>query len=109
MKTVISEYLEKLEVGPQQSYKNLAVFPLVSNYKVNLDYITLDEAVAANLIDIVEIDDGGYVPELKVANKSPVKILIIDGGRGRTCWRQAEPYCQYNNTSQRRIDDNHTS
>ncbi|MEW6440770.1 MAG: DUF6569 family protein [bacterium] len=79
METVIRSYLQETRIGGRQDYKNLTVFPLLSAQAATLDYLTLDEALAANLIEITEIDAGGSVPELKLLNKSPRKVLIFDG------------------------------
>ena len=79
MNTIIGKYLEQLKVGRKQSYKNLALYPLLSTYNVGLEYLLLDEALSENLIEIVEKDSDGSVPELKVMNKSPKMILILDG------------------------------
>ena len=79
MDTIIGKYLEQLKVGRKQSYKNLAMYPLLSTYSLNLEYLLLDEALSQNLIEIVEKDDGGSVPELRVMNKSNEMILILDG------------------------------
>ena len=79
MDTVIKNYMEQMKVGRKQSYKNLALYPLLSTYSVGLEYLLLDEALRENLIEIVEKDDGGSVPELRVMNKSPRMILILDG------------------------------
>ena len=45
MDTVIKNYLEQLKVGRKQSYKNLALYPLLSTYSVGLEYLLLDEAL----------------------------------------------------------------
>ena len=79
MDTVIKNYLEQMKVGRKQSHKNLALYPLLSTYSVGLEYLLLDEALRENLIEIVEKDDGGSVPELRVMNKSNKMILILDG------------------------------
>jgi hypothetical protein len=79
MDTVINNYLEQLKVGRKQSYKNLVLYPLLSTYSVGLEYLMLDEALGENLIEIVEKDSDGSVPELRVMNKSPKMILILDG------------------------------
>ena len=79
MDTVIKNYLEQIKVGRKQSYKNLALYPLLSTYNVGLEYLLLDEALRENLIEIVEKDSDGSVPELKVVNKSQIMILILDG------------------------------
>ena len=79
MQTIIKSYLEQIKIGRKQSHKNLAMFPLLSTYSVPLDYLILDEALSEGLIEVVEVDKGGSVPELKVINKSPKMVLILDG------------------------------
>ena len=79
MENIIKNYLEQLKVGRKQSYKNLALYPLLSTYNLGLEYLMLDEALSENLIEIVEKDSDGSVPELRVMNKSPKMILILDG------------------------------
>lgn len=79
MQTHIQDYLGESKIGRKQSYKNLSVFPLLSPYSVSMDYLTLDEALAEEAIDIVEVDEGGSVPELKVINRGARKVLILDG------------------------------
>ena len=79
MDTIIKNYLEQLKVGRKQSYKNLALYPLLSTYSSGLEYLLLDEALSENLMEMVELDSDGSVPELKVVNKSSKMILILDG------------------------------
>jgi len=79
MDTVIKNYLEQIKVGRKQSHKNLALYPLLSTYSSGLEYLLLDEALSENLMEVVELDSDGSVPELKVVNKSPEMILILDG------------------------------
>ena len=79
MQTVIQNYLNEAKIGRKQSHRNLAIYPLLSSYTVWLEYITLDEALSRGLIEVSERDEGGSVPELKVINKSPCLILILDG------------------------------
>jgi hypothetical protein len=79
MQNVIDEYLGQAKVGRKQSYKNLAIYPLLSTYSIALDYILLDEALNEALIDVVEVDEAGDVPNLKVINKSERMVLILDG------------------------------
>ena len=75
MQNLIKNYIDGINVGDVQSYKNLAVFPLVSDYALDLDYLTLDEALEEDAIDVVELDEDGSVPELKVVSKSELMIL----------------------------------
>jgi hypothetical protein len=79
MPQLIKTYMDKIQIGAEQSYKNLAVFPVLSDYVIPFDYLTLDEALTEDLIEVVEIDKGGSVPELRVINKSDKMVLILDG------------------------------
>ena len=79
MENTLPKFLEKISVGPEQSYKNMAVFPLLANQGIDIEFITLDEALAQRALVITEIDESGHVPELKVVNNSGQKILLLDG------------------------------
>ena len=79
MEETIKTYLAQAKIGRKQSYKNLALFPLLSTYSLDLDYLLLDEALSEGVIEVIEVGEGGTVPELKVINKSPRMILILDG------------------------------
>jgi hypothetical protein len=79
MENIIKDYLDTIQISNVQSHKNLSVFPLLSEYVVAFDYLTLDEALSQNLIEVVELDIDGSVPELKVVNKSDRMVLILDG------------------------------
>ena len=79
MDTVIKNYLEQIKVGRKQSFKNLSIYPLLSTYSSGLEYLLLDEALAGGFMEVVELDNDGSVRELKVVNKSPEMILILDG------------------------------
>ncbi|MDZ7700420.1 MAG: DUF6569 family protein [Deltaproteobacteria bacterium] len=70
MDKIIGNFLEQLKVGRKQSHKNLAVYPLLSTYAIGLDYLLLDEALSQSMIEVVELSEGGSVPELKVVNTS---------------------------------------
>jgi hypothetical protein len=79
MQHIIDQYIGGLKLGRRQSYKNLTVFALLSDYAANLDYLTLDEALAKDAIEVTEVSQGGSVPELKVVNRSDRMVLILDG------------------------------
>lgn len=78
MDEVIAKYIYQMELGDMQEYKGMSVFPLY-NGGDNSDYITLKEALDANLLTVTEIDESGSVPELKVINKANVPVLLLDG------------------------------
>jgi hypothetical protein len=79
MESIIQDYMEQAKIGRKQSSKNLAIFPLLSNDRLDLEYLLLDEALAEGMIEVAEVSEGWSVPELKVFNKSPLMILILDG------------------------------
>ena len=79
MQDTINEFIGGLKLGRKQSYKNLTVFALLSDYNADSDYLTLDEALAKDLIEVGEVSRGGSVPELKVVNRSDRMVLILDG------------------------------
>ena len=79
MQHIINQYVGGLKLGRRQSFKNLTVFALLSDYAADLDYLTLDEALAKDLIEVKEVSHGGSVPELKVLNRSGRMVLILDG------------------------------
>jgi len=75
----IQAYLETLKQGGKQSHLNLTMIPLLSSTGGEPDYLTLEEGLSQGLVVITEISTGGSVPELKLINKSPNKVLIADG------------------------------
>ncbi len=79
MLKALQEYLTTLKIGRKRVYKNLALFPLLSSYRAAVDYITLDEAMEGDLMEVTEVDEAGSVPELKVINKHSGMVLIMDG------------------------------
>jgi len=51
MQEVIREYLEGAKIGRKQTYKNMAVFPLLSEYSLSLEYMLLDELLSTGRIN----------------------------------------------------------
>lgn len=79
MKKLISDYVSHITMGAEQRYRNMVVFPLLSDRRCAADYLLLDEALNANLVLITEVGEGGSVPELEVENHSDGNLLILDG------------------------------
>jgi hypothetical protein len=79
MDRIVQSYVEQLQIGEEQSLKNLTVYPLFSSQQAYFAYLTLDEVLIRGLVEIGEIDSQGSVPELRLTNKSDLMILILDG------------------------------
>ena len=79
MDAVIVKHLSGLEFGEPQCLKNMEVLPLFVAVKDSLEYLTLDEALGKKLLHVTEVGAGGTVPNLKVANRAKVPVLVLDG------------------------------
>ncbi|HPW17725.1 MAG TPA: hypothetical protein PLP83_05035 [Candidatus Aminicenantes bacterium] len=75
----VETYLLEMELGAGQSFENMTVFGLLRARDGGPEYITLREALERGAFTITEVSEGGSVPELMVANKGDVAVLILDG------------------------------
>lgn len=75
----ILEPLESVEVAGVTQAAGLQVFGLRWSSGNGHDYVTLDEALEKQLLDVTEVDVGGQVPALKVVNKSGQMIFLMAG------------------------------
>lgn len=71
--------VELLKLGPAQTSRGLAVFPLFAETRGGPWYVTLAEAIGSGQARVTEVDQGGSVPELSVVNKGDTRVLILDG------------------------------
>ncbi|MDD3626905.1 MAG: hypothetical protein PHV06_06255 [bacterium] len=69
------------EIGDPVIYKSLVIFPVINpeSQEPPHDYITLADALAEDLLDIKEIDEGGSVNTLSATNKSNRYIYLMAG------------------------------
>ena len=70
MNNTINTYLGSLHIGSNRHTKTCPCTRSSARRGLNLDYLLLDEALAGNVIEIAEVNQGGSVPELKVVNKA---------------------------------------
>lgn len=75
----IRDFLSELEIGEIKTYRNLVLLPLYNSKKITGSYLTLDDALQQEVLEITEVDNAGSVPELKVANSADIPVLILDG------------------------------
>ena len=79
MNTHLEQALTRLEFGDVQQSGSVVIIPLFTAGNKGPDYITLREAMAAELLTVREISEAGSVPELRVENTADVPVLIVDG------------------------------
>lgn len=79
MHTQITQTLLHLQLGEPVAFQNLSMFPLLDGTMGSPDYLTLEEALQANLVTVSEVHEGGVVNNLKVTNRAPQAVLIVDG------------------------------
>lgn len=71
--------LLEMELGAGTSFENMTVFELLRPKNGGPEYITLREAIESGSFAVTEVSEGGSVPELMVANKGEVAVLLLDG------------------------------
>ena len=76
---ILSETLSSLEIGQPVTIENLTVFPLKAPWNRSPDYLTLDEALAAEGVTVSEISESGSVPELSLENRTESGVALFDG------------------------------
>jgi len=79
MTNTIQEQLQRIRPGEIQQFRNVSIYPLSLETANVVVHLVLKEALDNDLIVIREVDEGGHVPELVVANYADQSILILDG------------------------------
>lgn len=59
MTDTIETYLTKIQIGAEQSFKNLSIFPLLSDCSIPFDYLTIEDAISKDLVEMVDIKQNG--------------------------------------------------
>ncbi len=71
---------ESLTFGTTMSFEGLSVLPVFAKTQSQkIDYLTLDEAIKDELVQITEVNQGGNVPELLFENHASKPVLLVDG------------------------------
>ncbi|EDN68961.1 conserved hypothetical protein [Beggiatoa sp. PS] len=79
MNPIINQYIDSLNLGSIQVFKNMAIVPLFLKNDTGPDYLTLQEALDKKVLKITELSESGSVPELKVENTGTEYVLLLDG------------------------------
>lgn len=79
MEYEIPNIIENFEFGETKSFKNLSVTPIFSKKRPKIEYVSLDEALEKQYLEIKEKTESGSVPELLAINESDFRVLALDG------------------------------
>src|SRR5262249_10252185 len=79
MSANINELLGTTQVGDPQGAGDLQVFGLHWQAVPGPLYATLEEAIAAKVLEITEISEGGSVPLLRAVNSSDRMVFLMAG------------------------------
>ncbi len=79
MENAVKIRLQSLQLGEAQTYKNIAIVPIIALADGAFEYLTAGEDLAAQKIAITETSTAGSVPELMVINRGNKPVLLVDG------------------------------
>jgi hypothetical protein len=71
--------LSDLQIQEPISTGTLTVVPLTRSDTREADYLTLEQALQTNSVEVTEVSDQGFVPELLLLNLGDCPVLLIDG------------------------------
>lgn len=75
----IIEFIEQCKLAKKQFFQNLTVFPLIGLERFKPFYSTLQEALADDCIQLLELDEQGTVSDIRLVNRGKKPVLIIEG------------------------------
>lgn len=79
MEKRVGQLLQSAKLGDKIEYKNMIIFPIISDEKNDYKFLTIDEALDNEYVEVQEMSDMGDVPNLRLKNLSRQKIFILDG------------------------------
>jgi hypothetical protein len=77
--SVVAECISHISLGEPQAFRNLVLYPLITEQEVKPGYQLLDDALANGSARITEVSESGSVPELKFTNDGDRPVLLLDG------------------------------
>ena len=80
MNETLARALQSLEISGPVSHGLLHIFPLQGDTHAEQDIYLLEGALEAGTLHIEELHEAGSVPELRVVNEGPLRVLILEGG-----------------------------
>jgi len=79
MSRTVSEILKSVKIGEPQNHANMQIYPLYIQNGHERGYRTLEEALESQEINILEVSEGGSVPNLAVENTGKLPVLMVVG------------------------------
>lgn len=76
---ILNDFVAGLKFGDTQKYGRLTIRPVIAEGDFTLPFLTLEEALAKDAIEITEAHEAGSVPELLVKNKGDADVILIEG------------------------------
>lgn len=73
-----SNIWSRVKAGEPRTYKSLRVIPFTGPSRDEPAYRLFDKG-AADAVRIMEVDEGGTVPTLRVKNSLDARVLLVDG------------------------------
>lgn len=70
---------EGLATGEARTHRKLSMLPLQGAEMPGPAYLLLNDAMAAGLVSVGEVSEGGSVPELLLDNRADRPVLAVDG------------------------------
>ncbi|WIM10073.1 DUF6569 family protein [Enhydrobacter sp.] len=77
--TEIANLASRISFGEVQAFRNLALVPLLDRARGPAGYLALDEALRRGQTEITEVSESGSVPQLKLRNRGPEEVFLLDG------------------------------
>ena len=71
--------LKRVQLTGRQQDGSVEIFHLRWPGINGLDYVTLDEALAAQWIEVTEFTETGQVPRIKIINRSEHMVFVMAG------------------------------
>ena len=80
MVSIIENQFSELTLGERlESSSNLSLYPVFSNAGEGPRFMLMDEALEKGLLEVAELTEEGSVNNLRVANRSSILVLLLDG------------------------------
>lgn len=76
---IIETFINRLMTGDAQTFNQLTIKPVFVDSEFSCPFITLEDALEQNHLEITETSEGGSVPELLVKNTGSFDVIILEG------------------------------